>query len=392
MNKILTFFFALLAGGFAQAQSTANSLPVTGAEQTEAYLPLLQGKRVALLVNQTATIGQTHLVDSLLKLNVRIQKIFSPEHGFRGNADAGEKVGNSVDEKTGIPIVSLYGQHRKATAEDLRDVDVLIFDIQDVGTRFYTYISSLQELMESAAANNKPLIVLDRPNPNGHYVDGPVLDPKFKSFVGMQPIPIVHGMTVGEYARMLNGEKWLSNKDTCQLKVIPCKNYTHQTVYHLPIKPSPNLPNMASIYLYPSICLFEGTALSLGRGTDKPFQVIGHPDFPKNLYKFTPHSTPGAKNPVLKDETCYGYDLSGTPETVMQETGDKIQLKWLIKTYQLFPQKDKFFTSFFNKLAGNSELMEQIKNGTPETAIRQSWEPGLKRFKDIRKKYLLYAK
>lgn len=391
MNRILTLCFALLLPCFVMAQSAGSAAPVTGAEQTSAYLPLLKGKRVALLVNQTATIGNTHLVDSLVKLNITIRKIFSPEHGFRGDADAGEKVGNSTDPQTGIPIVSLYGQHRKATAADLQDVDVLIFDIQDVGARFYTYISSLQELMESAAENNKLLIVLDRPNPNGHYVDGPVLEPAFKSFVGMQPIPLVHGMTVGEYAGLLNGEKWLSKGVTCQLKVIPCKNYTHQTVYHLPIKPSPNLPNMASIYLYPSICLFEGTALSLGRGTDKPFQVIGHPGFPKNLYQFTPHSTAGAKNPVLKDQTCYGYDLSGNPETVLQETGNQLQLKWLIKAWQLFPEKDKFFTPFFNKLTGNSLLMQQIKNGTPEAAIRKSWEPGLKRFKQLRKKYLLYA-
>ncbi|MCF6406073.1 DUF1343 domain-containing protein [Chitinophaga filiformis] len=365
---------------------------ITGAERTNEYLPLLKGKRVALLVNQTAILGNTHLVDSLLKLHVRIQKIFSPEHGFRGNADAGEKVGNTKDERTGLPIVSLYGKHRQATAADLKDVDILIFDIQDVGTRFYTYISSLQELMESAAENHKPLIVLDRPNPNGHYVDGPVLlDTTLRSFVGMQAIPIVHGMTVGEYAKMLNGEKWLKNGVQCDLTVITCQQYDHHTYYQLPVKPSPNLPNMAAIYLYPATCLFEGTALSLGRGTDLPFQVFGHPSYPKNLYSFTPRSTPGAKEPPLKDVTCYGYNLTGTPDAVRKEMNGRIQLKWLIQAYQLFPDKDKFFIPFFNKLAGNTILQQQIKKGLSEAEIRKSWEPALTQFKTTRKKYLLYA-
>ncbi|KAA2240084.1 DUF1343 domain-containing protein [Chitinophaga agrisoli] len=389
MYKTLQLLSVLLA--LCWQAALAQTTVVTGAERTAEYLPLLKNKRVALLVNQTATIGPTHLVDSLLQLHVRIQKIFSPEHGFRGNADAGEKVGNTTDERTGLTIVSLYGKHRKADANDLRDVDVLVFDIQDVGTRFYTYISSLQELMESAAENNKPLIVLDRPNPNGHFVDGPILDTAFRSFVGMQPIPIAHGMTVGEYARLLNGERWLKNKVQCRLTVITCEQYTHHTFYHVPVKPSPNLPNMASIYLYPSTCLFEGTALSLGRGTDKPFQVFGSPLFPKNLYSFTPRSTPGAKEPPLKDQQCYGYDLSGAPAAVLQETGNQIQLKWVIQAYKMYPQQDKFFTPFFNKLAGNAQLMQQIKDGKSEAAIRQSWEPGLSQFKAIRKKYLLYS-
>ncbi|HEY1164199.1 MAG TPA: DUF1343 domain-containing protein [Chitinophaga sp.] len=383
--QLLSVFLLTLQLAYGQAPV------ITGAARTNAYLPLLKNKRVALLVNQTATIGETHLVDSLLKLQIRIQKIFSPEHGFRGNADAGEKVGNSVDQRTGLPIVSLYGKHRKADAADLRDVDVLIYDIQDVGARFYTYISSLQELMESAAENNKPLIVLDRPNPNGHYVDGPVLDTAFRSFVGMQPVPLVHGMTVGEYARMLNEEKWLSHGLSCKLTVIPCLQYTHHTFYELPVRPSPNLPNMAAIYLYPSICLFEGTPLSLGRGTDKPFQVFGSPLFPKDLYTFTPRSMPGAKEPPLKDQLCYGYDLSGDAKSVLQQTGNQLQLKWIIEAYQLYPQKDKFFTPFFNKLAGNSTLVQQIKDGKSEQEIRQSWEPALSHFKTLRKKYLLYA-
>ncbi|UYQ93987.1 DUF1343 domain-containing protein [Chitinophaga horti] len=380
MKKTIAFVLLLISFA-AQAQTTSVT---TGAARTKDYLPLLQGKRVALLVNQTATIGQTHLVDSLLKLKVKITKIFSPEHGFRGNADAGEKVGDSKDAATGLPIVSLYGKHRKADAADLKDVDVLIFDIQDVGTRFYTYISSLQELMESAADNNKLLIVLDRPNPNGHYVDGPVLDTAFRSFVGMQPIPVVHGMTVGEYAQMLNGEGWLNNGQRCELKVITCTGYTHNTMYKLPVKPSPNLPNMQSIYLYPGTCFFEGTPLSLGRGTDKPFQVYGHPDLPKNLYQFTPRSVPGAKNPPLLNKLCYGYDLSAVKPAA------KLDLQPVLKAYQLFPKKDQFFTKFFNTLAGNSALQAQIKAGKSEAEIRKSWEPALSKFKSIRKKYLLY--
>lgn len=372
--------------------TTACAQVITGAERTSEYLPLLKGKRVALLVNQTATLGDTHLVDSLLKLHVRIQKIFSPEHGFRGNEDAGEKVGNTKDERTGVPIVSLYGKHRKANAADLQDVDILIFDIQDVGTRFYTYISSLQEFMEAAAENHKPLIILDRPNPNGHYVDGPVLlDTTLRSFVGMQSIPIVHGMTVGEYAKMLNGEKWLKNAVQCELTVITCQQYDHHTYYQLPVKPSPNLPNMAAIYLYPATCLFEGTALSLGRGTDLPFQVFGHPSYPKNLFSFTPRSTPGAKEPPLKDVTCYGFNLTGPPDAIRKEMNDRVQLKWLIQAYRLFPEKDKFFIPFFNKLAGNTILQQQIKKGLSEAEIRKSWAPALTQFKTTRKKYLLYA-
>jgi len=379
---ILCCCFLLPAG----AQNTVR----VGAARMEAYLPMLKNKRVALLVNQTATIGSTHLVDSLLSRGIKIQKIFSPEHGFRGDADAGEKIGNSRDAATGLPIVSLYGKHRKADANDLADVDILIFDIQDVGARFYTYISSLQELMESAATYKKPLIVLDRPNPNGHIVDGPILDKAFRSFVGMQSIPILHGMTVGEYARMLNGESWLTGGLHCDLKVITCENYDHHTMYQLPVKPSPNLPNMASIYLYASLCFFEGTAVSLGRGTDLPFQVYGHPDFPRNLFSFTPRSVPGAKNPVLNGQTCYGYNLSGTPEAVRKEVNGKLQLRWLLNAYKLFPGKEHFFNNFFNKLAGNSTLQEQIKKGLTEDAIRKSWEPGLKTFKKIRAKYLLY--
>ncbi|WP_160713950.1 exo-beta-N-acetylmuramidase NamZ domain-containing protein [Chitinophaga solisilvae] len=388
MNRIL--FLCILLCGLCtgtQAQYAINVIP--GAAQISRYLPLLKDKRVAFLVNQTATIGHTHLVDSLLKLHVRIQKIFSPEHGFRGNADAGEKIGNSTDPNTGLPVVSLYGQHRKATAADLQDVDILVFDIQDVGTRFYTYISSLQELMEAAAENHKPLLILDRPNPNGDYVDGPILDTTYRSFVGMQPIPVVHGMTVGEYAQLLNGERWLSKGLQCDITVITCKNYDHHTWYQLPVRPSPNLPNMAAINLYPSTCFFEGTVISLGRGTSKPFQLFGSPAFPKQGFSFTPRSVPGAKNPPLKDQLCYGFDLSNAPESTPAK-GRRMEIKWLMQAYQLYPQKDKFFNNFFNKLAGNAQLQQQIKNGLSEQEIRASWEPGLTRFKAIRAKYLLY--
>jgi uncharacterized protein YbbC (DUF1343 family) len=369
---------------------------LTGADQMERYLPRLKGASVAIFANQTATVGSTHLVDTLLKAGIHIVKIFSPEHGFRGDADAGEHVNSAVDERTGIPIISLYGSKRKPSAADLAGVDIMLFDVQDVGVRWYTYISSLQEYIESAIGNHRPLIILDRPNPNGHYVDGPVLDKKFRSFVGMQPIPTVYGMTIGEYARMLIGELWLDSSVNRELRdfkltIIPCKNYTHHSSYVLPVKPSPNLPDMQSVWLYPSLCLFEGTAISLGRGTDKPFQQFGHPSFPKDLYHFTPASLPGAKNPPLLGQTCYGYDLSNID--VSKTTGGRMSLQWLIQAYKLFPDKEHFFLpgGFFNKLAGNDVLQQQIKEGRTEEEIRQSWEPALSKFKSIRKKYLLYA-
>lgn len=377
-----------------------NAQIITGAANLSQYLPLLKGKNVAVFANQTSIVGNTHLVDTLQAKKVLIKKIFAPEHGFRGNADAGEKVQNFTDKKTGISVVSLYGSKTKPGAEDLADVDVIIFDIQDVGVRFYTYISSLQDLMESAIINGKPLIVLDRPNPNGAYVDGPVLDKKFRSFVGMQPVPIVYGMTMGEYAKMLIGEQWLApaalqllkqKNNRFTLTVIPCENYTHKSVYILPVKPSPNLPDMQSVYLYPSLCFFEGTVVSLGRGTDKPFQVFGHPSFPKNLYSFTPQSVEGAKNPPLLNQQCYGFDLSKID--AKKEINNRLQLKWLLQAYKLFPDKEKFFLSnnFFNKLAGNDILMQQIKDGKSEAEIRASWQSDLEKFKLIRKKYLLYA-
>jgi uncharacterized protein YbbC (DUF1343 family) len=406
MSKVFVFSLALIFSiFFGQAQPV---LP--GASNLPQYLPLLKGKQVAVFANQTSTLGQTHLVDTLLRKGINIKVIFGPEHGFRGTADAGEKVGNYVDEKTGIPVISLYGSKRRPSPQDLEGVDIVLFDIQDVGVRFYTFISSLEELMEGVIAAKKQLLILDRPNPNGHYVDGPVLDPAFKSFVGMQPVPVVYGMTMGEYARMLVGEKWISassqkiydsllNKGKNLIKVIACKNYTHQTVYSLPVKPSPNLPTMSSIYSYPSTCFFEGTVLSEGRGTATPFQVFGHPSLSTELYSFTPKAMPGALYPKFADQTCYGWTISGSSDEVKKKIGNKIQLSFLINAYKLFPDKDHFFIlpksgeikdAFFNKLAGNEELMLQIIAGESEESIRKSWEPMLGEFKVIRRKYLLY--
>ena len=404
------FLIAISAAGCAQppAQSVIRTNITTGSERTEVYFPLLKGKSVAVFANQTSMIKHTHLVDTLLNAGIRVVKIFSPEHGFRGDADAGEHVNNAVDKKTGIPVISLYGDHKKPTAADLTNVDVLVFDIQDVGVRFYTFISSLQYFLEAALENHKPLMILDRPNPNGFYVDGPVLDTNFKSFIGMQPIPVVYGMTMGEYALMLAGENLLSpeaNKinaynittnptaDTpFHVTVIKCKNYDHNTKYILPVNPSPNLKEMQSVYLYPSICFFEGTVISEGRGTDKPFQVFGHPALPKNLYSFTPKPNEGSKSSKCFYLQCYGWNLSGSTEAILKKLDGKIQLNYLIEAYKLFPGKDSFFlkNNFFNKLAGNDILMQQIKNGTPENEIRKSWEPSLTAFKTIRKKYLLY--
>ena len=381
---------------------------IPGADRTAVYFPLLKGKAVGVFANQTSMIGQTHLIDTLISSGIKVVKIFGPEHGFSGSADAGEKVTNNTYKNTGIPVISLYGGHNKPSKEDLENVDVMIFDIQDVGVRFYTFISSLQYYIEAAAENRKPVLILDRPNPNGFYVDGPVLDMKFKSFVGMQPVPIVYGMTVGEYAMMLGGENWLSaaanerynyykdaqnSKDTpFHFLVIKCSNYDHKSKYVLPVKPSPNLPEIQSVYWYPSTCFFEGTVLSEGRGTEKPFEIFGHPSYSKTLYKFSPHSTEGAKDPKLKDQVCYGWNLSGSEAQVLRKVDSKVQIKWLLNAYSLFPDKDHFFLSDkgFNRLAGNDILIQQIKKGLDEKAIRESWQPGLEKFKQIRKKYLLY--
>ena len=393
---------------------TTGAIP--GANRLSVYVPMLKNKKVGVFANQTSMVGNTHLVDTLRKLGVNITVIFGPEHGFRGTADAGEKIGTYTDDRTGIPVISLYGSKRRPSAEDLINVDIMIFDIQDVGVRFYTYISSLQEYMESAFQNSKPLLILDRPNPNGFYIDGPVLEPPYRSFIGMQTVPVVYGMTIGEYGMMIAGERWLSDQANAKhdfyrtannsadtpfhFLVIKCGNYTHQTKYDLPVKTSPNLPEMQSVYWYPSTCYFEGTILSEGRGTPTPFQVFGHPSLPKNLYSFTPVSTDGAKEPKLKNQLCYGWNLSGTKEEVLKKIDGRIQLSYLLNAYKLFPEKDKFFLlaksgktedHFFNKLAGTSTLMEQIIAGKTEAEIRKSWEPGLVKFKAIRTKYLLYA-
>jgi uncharacterized protein YbbC (DUF1343 family) len=366
-----------------------KKLPVPGANQIELYKHFIEGKSVAIVANQTSMIGQTHLVDTLLSAGIKIKVIFAPEHGFRNLADAGESIENEKDIKTGISVISLYGRHLKPTSEDLRGIDVVIFDIQDVGTRFYTYISTLHYILESCAENNIKCLVLDRPNPNGFYFDGNILDTVYRSFVGMDPVPVVHGMTVGEYAHMLNGEGWLKNGVKCDLAVIKCKNYTHQTLYELPVKPSPNLPNQTAIYLYPSLCFFEGTCLSLGRGTAFPFQVFGGPDLPDKVFSFIPESVPGAKNPPLLGIKCYGTDLRDAVKNGLVPKSE-LNLGWLISAYNDFPDKNKFFTSYFDILAGGPGLREQIQTGMNAKQIRETWKEGLGKFAKIREKYLLY--
>jgi uncharacterized protein YbbC (DUF1343 family) len=369
---------------------TAESLRL-GAERTEEYLLLLEGKTVGIIANQTSTIGTTHLVDSLVALNVNIQSVFAPEHGFRGNASAGEKIKDGIDEKTGLPILSLYGSNYKPSAEKLKGLDVVIFDIQDVGARFYTYISTMSHMMEACAENGIAIIILDRPNPNGHYVDGPILDKNFSSFVGLHEVPIVHGMTVGEYAKMVNGEGWLKGGIQCNLKVIEMENYSHQLTYSLPIKPSPNLPNLKSIYLYPSLCFFEGTVVNEGRGTDKPFQQFGYPKMPNGNTSYTPKFIKGvAETPSFRDEECNGTDLSVLSDDSLRNMAS-INLDWLIQAYQDYPEKEKFFTkNFFDKLAGSTVLREQIIAEKSADEIRKTWEANLQQFKTMRKKYLLY--
>jgi uncharacterized protein YbbC (DUF1343 family) len=364
---------------------------ITGAERTNLYIPYLQGKRIGMVVNQTSIIGKnkTISVDSLLSLGIPIKKIFGPEHGFRGNASDGTEINNVIDTKSGLPVISLYGsKHYKPTAADMEGLDLMIFDIQDVGARFYTYLSTLQFVMEACAENNVELMILDRPNPNGYYVDGPVLDTSYKSFIGINPIPVVHGLTVGEYASMLNGEGWLKNHEQCKLKVIKVANYNHNMRYKLPINPSPNLNTEKSILLYPSVCLFEGTVFSLGRGTQFPFLQIGHPALEKIYnYSFTPVAIPGMSDePPLKNKLCFGIDLK---DYEIPEKG-AINLNWLIEMYKAFPDKAHFFTSYFTKLAGGKQLQKQIEEGKTEQEIKASWEPRLSQYKVMRKKYLLY--
>ena len=359
----------------------------TGASKTEAYFPLLEGKKVACVVNQTSTIGDVHLVDSLLGAGIQIVKVFAPEHGFRGDADAGEHVADQKDKKTGLPIISLYGKNRKPSPEMLEGIDVIIFDIQDVGVRFYTYISTMSYIMDALGGSDILFLVLDRPNPNGHFIDGPILEPAYSSFVGLHPVPIVHGMTVGEYALMKNAE-WVEEKP-CNLKVIAMDNYDHKMRYELPIKPSPNLPNIHSILLYPSLCLFEGTTVSVGRGTDKQFQIFGHPEIKSGSFLFTPEPFPGAKHPKLEGVTCYGRNLSSVPLDNLY-LKQKVDLNFLVATYKELGDKMFLENNFFNKLAGNNTLMQQIKAGKTDREIRATWSDGLAKFKEMRKKYLLY--
>lgn len=389
MIRFLSLFILVMSCG-SKPLSTEPTLVVEqeirvlcGADQLDVLLPLIQNKSVALVVNHTAVVSKTHLVDTLRALGVSIKKILAPEHGFRGTADAGEKVNDSKDSRTGLNVISLYGNNKKPTAEHLSDVDVVVFDIQDVGARFYTYISTLHYVMEACAENNKKLLVLDRPNPNGNYVDGPVLQEAQKSFVGMHPVPIVHGLTIGEYAQMIDGEKWIPT--ACNLEVIKVKNWRRNDSYSLTIKPSPNLPNDAAVKLYPSLCLFEGTVISVGRGTENPFQQIGHPQLQYMEHSFTPKSISGmSKNPPYENELCYGIDLSGVA------VNQRLNLSYLRAFYKAFPDKEKFFTPFFDKLAGNTILKQQIIDGLTEQQIRESWKKDLEVFKEKRKKYLLY--
>ncbi len=362
----------------------------TGAEQTEKYIPLLKNKNVAIVANHSTMVNGTHLVDSLLALGIDVKKIFSPEHGFRGSADAGELVDNAIDPKTGLQVVSLYGNSKKPLSKDLEKIDLVVFDLQDVGVRFYTYISTMHYVMEACAENKVEMIILDRPNPNGYYIDGPVLDTAYQSFVGIHPVPTVHGMTIAEFAQMINGESWLNNELKCDLIVIPCANYTHDSLYQLSIPPSPNLQNMLAIYLYPSLGFFEGTALNVGRGTDFPFQVFGSPELQNAEFTYKPRSINGfSKNPKHKNLKCYGVDLRNI--NIKHLTAlRKINLEWLIYGYQNSPDKDQFFNAFFYNISGTSELDNQIREGLSADEIRKSWKPELEEFKKIREKYLIY--
>jgi uncharacterized protein YbbC (DUF1343 family) len=392
LTLYILFFFSCNTLWAQPANDTSKPPVVTGAARMDQYLPLLQGKRVALLINHTSVVGKTSLLDTLLKKNINVKKVFAPEHGFRGKAAEGEDIKNEIDSATGIPVLSLHGDTKKPTAAYMDSIDVLVFDIQDVGARFYTYISTLQYAMEACAEYGKELVILDRPNPNGHYVDGPVLDTALRSFVGMQPIPIVYGMTEGEYAKMLVGEKWIKGAKNLKMHVIACTNYDHNTKYHITIAPSPNLRNDVSIACYPTTCFFEGTVMSVGRGTEKPFQQWGHPDLAgKTSYMFMPVPYFGqASEPLYAFKQCYGQMVAVSQREVDAIIKNQVRLFPLLKAYTLFPDKDKFFTSFFEKIAGTKELRKQIEKGMTEEEIKATWQPGINAFKKIRAKYLLY--
>jgi uncharacterized protein YbbC (DUF1343 family) len=391
MKKLLLFILLIK---IVLAAPVFGQEPVrTGADRTELYVSYLKNKNIGMVINQTSIIGKNEVpsLDSLVKLGIRVKKIFGPEHGFRGTASNGASVDDSVDPKTGIPAISLYGKHYKPTPADLKGLDVIVFDIQDVGARFYTYLSTLHYVMEACAENHIELMILDRPNPNGFYVDGPVLDTTYRSFIGLDPLPVVHGLTLAEYAQMINGEGWLKGHAKCRLKIIKVSGYNHDTPYKLPVNPSPNLNTQQSILLYPSVCLFEGTTFSLGRGTLVPFQILGHPLL-KGQYRFafTPISIPGmSEDPPQKDKLCFGLDLRGYDVNKFR-ISKKIDILWLINLYGVFPDKEHFFNAYFTKLAGTDQLRKQIEAGKTEQEIRKSWEPELSKYREMRKKYLLY--
>ena len=390
LNSLIVYFCLFFCSCNLQSAQNHELKIKTGAEQTEKYISYLQNKKVAVVANHSSIIGQIHLIDTLLKKNIHINKIFSPEHGFRGNAEAGELIDSHTDESTGLQVISLYGNSKKPKLSDLQDVDIVVFDMQDVGVRYYTYISTMHYVMEACAETDVELLILDRPNPNGFYVDGPVLDTNYRSFVGMHPVPIVHGMTIGEFAQMINGERWLKDSLQCKLKIIPCANYTHDSLYRLPVNPSPNLQNMLSVYLYPSLGFFEGTSLSVGRGTEFPFQVFGGPDLRNVDFVFTPDKTNGTKiEPVNWNKTCYGLDLRNFDSKNIIR-GKQINLEWLVFAYQNVQNKEKFFNNYFFNIAGNNILKKQIIDGVPAEKIRKSWQMGIEEFKKVRKKYLLY--
>ena len=381
-----TFLFLLIALSYSSSMSQKRIFP--GALLQDQYIPILTEKKVGVVAHQASLISKNnssqHLVDFLLDNNIDINSVFAPEHGFRGTADAGENVKDQIDPKTGIQIISLHGINKKPKVEQLNGIEIMVFDLQDVGVRFFTYLSTLHYVMEACAENNVPLIILDRPNPNLHYVDGPVMEEAYTSFLGMHPVPIVYGMTIGEYAKMINGEGWLKDGILCKLRVIPVKNYNRKSTYELSVRPSPNLPNPQAISLYPSLCLLEPTVISVGRGTDFQFQIYGHPKLPKNDFTFTPLPNFGAKNPKLEDHLCYGKNLT----QVLRP--DQLELKWIMDAYKNFPKSNTFFLKGFNRIAGNSSLKEQLISGVSEIEIRKSWKPKLEVFKKIRERYLIY--
>lgn len=386
---MVRLFAFLLISLFTYSCTESNQVTVPGANRIDEYRHLIENRKVAVVANQTSMIDQTHLVDSLINIGIDIKVIFAPEHGFRDLAPDGNTIQNGNDPLTGIKILSLYGTRIKPSPEHLENIDVLIFDIQDVGVRFYTYLSTLHYVMEACAENEVKCIVLDRPNPNGFYFDGNIADTAYRSFVAMHPVPVVTGMTIGEYARMINGEQWLDNGIQCDLTVIKCKDYTHNTLYELPVRPSPNLPNMTSIYLYPSICFFEGTNISLGRGTPYPFQIYGSPLLPDRGFNFIPERLPESTNPPLLGEKCYGIDLRDAIENKLVPSPG-INLQWIIDAYNDYPEKENFFTAYIERLAAGPELREQIQKGMTAEEIRNSWKEGLEEFGKIRERYLLY--